>query len=540
MSSKNKTKLKKPSYIPSQRFLSQKGYGILKDGNKEWIDYFIDFLTVSPKLNPSSPGSTNVKSFPVYRENSKKLYIPRALGFELFGQSTDNSLHTGIDCSENLKFLGNLRQEQMKPVDAFIKASADPSQKGGIISLGCGQGKTVCALYSLCILGKKTLIICHKEFLLNQWKERISQFIPTARIGMIKAQILKTKDCDIVLGSLKSLSMKEYDQQIFQDFGTVIVDECHHISAEVFVQALPKVTAPIFLGLSATLDRKDGLRKVFEWFLGKVVNDIVERSDKQLSIKMVKYFDTDSEYGIERVIWGGKLNTSAMISDICAYEPRVTRIIEEYTQLIRKEPGRKTLVLSGRREHLNMLKNEFIDNGYKSIGYYVGGMKEAELKLSESCDIILATYSMASEGMDIPILNTLILASPIGDIEQAVGRIQRQKAHERVYEPYIIEIWDQYSIFQNQGLRHMKFYKKNGYSFIKDTDASNMNNNSNNSNNCNNCNNNSENKSDQEDESEDESNSDSEEKQKKVGYNKSKSTNKNANYNYKYDFICDD
>jgi superfamily II DNA or RNA helicase len=95
-------------------------------------------------------------------------------------------------------------------------------------------------------------------------------------------------------------------------------------------------------------------------------------------------------------------------------------------------------------------------------------MKELDLKRSESRDVILATYSMAAEGMDIPVLNTLILASPIGDIEQAVGRIQRQKPNERKYVPYIIEMWDQYSLFQTQGLRHIKFYKKNGYSFVSD------------------------------------------------------------------------
>jgi hypothetical protein len=472
MAEKQKTpKPRKPDYIPSPRILSQKGYAILKEGNQEWVDYFIDFLTVTPKINPDAPGAQNVKSFPVYRENSKKLYIPRALGFELFGAPTENILHQGINCSDRLKFQGSLRPEQMKPVNAFLEAVADPRKQGGIISLACGGGKTVCALYATCALGGKALIICHKEFLLNQWKERIAQFIPTARVGLIKAQTLRTADCDIVLASLQSVSMKDYDSKIFEDFKLVIIDEAHHISAEVFVQALPKVTAPVFLGLSATLNRKDGLRKVFEWFLGKVVNEIVLRTDKELLVKMVKYYDTSPEYGLEKTLWNGKRNSAAMISDVCAYEPRITRIVEEYSELLKKEPGRKTLILSGRREHLNMIENELIDAGHKSIGYYVGGMKENALKQSETRDIILATYSMAAEGMDIPVLNTLILASPIGDIEQAVGRIQRQKPNERKYVPYIIEMWDQYSLFQTQGLRHIKFYKKNGYSFVSDNSS---------------------------------------------------------------------
>ena len=462
------SKLQKVPYIPSYRSLSQKGYGILKEGNKELVEYFTNYLTVTPKVNPESPAAGNVKSFSVYRENSKKLYIPRALGFELFGDPTENTLHKGIDCSERLKFQGDLRPEQLKVTQSFLDAVENPRKRGGIISLQCGGGKTVCALYVICKLGGKALIICHKEFLLNQWKERIAQFIPTARVGLIKAQVINTENCDIVLASLQSLSMKTYDSKLFEEYMTVIVDECHHISAEVFVQALPKVTVPVFLGLSATLERKDGLRKVFEWFLGKVVNKTIKRTDKDLLVKMVKYFDLQSDYGVEKFLWNGKLNVTAMISDICEYEPRNIRIVDEYEELIKKEPERKTLILSGRREQLKTLENILIDRGYRSIGYYVGGMKEADLKKSESRDIILATYSMAAEGMDIPVLNTLILASSIGDIEQAVGRIQRQKAHERKYVPYIIEMWDQYSLFQTQGLRHIRFYKKNGYSFVSE------------------------------------------------------------------------
>jgi superfamily II DNA or RNA helicase len=470
-------KLPRPTQIPKLRFLSHKGYAILKDSSDttEWISYLTQYLTVTPKVNPTAPGASNIRSFPVYRENTTKIYIPRALGFELFGLPTVNTLHQGVDCSEHLIFNGNLRTEQEAPVNAFLKAANDPFRKGGIISLPCGGGKTACALNIACALGKKTLVICHKEFLMNQWKERIQQFIPTARVGLIKAKTVRVKDCDIVLGSLQSISMKEYDSSIFEEFGFICFDEVHHLSAEVFVQAFPKVTSQVFLGLSATLDRKDGLRKVFEWFIGKVVNELVVRTDKALLVKMVKYFDTDSSYGVEKLLWSGQKNTAAMITDICEYEPRIQCIINEYEELLNKEPERKTLILSGRRNHLEMIENALIDRGHTSIGYYVGGMKEADLKKSETRTIILATYSMAAEGMDIPVLNTLILASPIGDIEQSVGRIQRQKPHERKYVPYIIDMWDQYSSFQMQGLRHIKFYKKNGYSFVNTNTNTNTN-----------------------------------------------------------------
>jgi superfamily II DNA or RNA helicase len=527
----------------------------------------------------------------------------------------------GIDCSECLIFKGSLRPEQQKPVNNFLEAAADERRKGGIISLQCGGGKTICALNIICELKKKTLIICHKEFLLNQWRERIMEFIPTASVGLIKAKTIKTKGCDIVLASLQSLATKDYDSEIFEDFGLVVVDEClpytqqivsgigsikigmlykmwknkeplpkilsynettkqfeynkityawektnpnllkisygnsnfkctynhkvltldgykeasqlkvddllmcniqndlqnygtvkittiekvdtneysynnyvydievennhnficsyesnigpivhncHHMSAEVFVQALPKVTASVFLGLSATLNRKDGLRKVFEWFLGKVVNEIIPRIDKELIVKMVKFSGSPPDYGVEKHMWNGKRNCPGMITDICNCTERIEAIVNEYEILLSDEPDRKTLILSGRREHLKSIENELIDRGHMSIGYYVGGMREEDLKKSESADIILATFAMASEGMDIASLNTLILASPVSDIEQSVGRVQRQKPHERKYVPYIIDIWDQYSMFIQQGIQHMKFYKKNGYTILND------------------------------------------------------------------------
>lgn len=102
-----------------------------------------------------------------------------------------------------------------------------------------------------------------------------------------------------------------------------------------------------------------------------------------------------------------------------------------------------------------------------TIGYYVGGMTEKSLKESESCDVILATYSMAAEGMDIPVLDTLLLASPISAIEQPIGRIQRQKPEQRKHIPYVIDFVDEFSLFAGQGRRRIAFYKKQGYD-VKD------------------------------------------------------------------------
>jgi superfamily II DNA or RNA helicase len=117
----------------------------------------------------------------------------------------------------------------------------------------------------------KTLVIVHKEFLLNQWIERIHQFLPTARVGKIQGSTVDVDNKDIVIGMLQSLSMKDYPADTFTSFGLMVIDEVHHISSEVFSCALFKVVTKYTMGLSATMNRKDGTTKVFKMFLGDVV-----------------------------------------------------------------------------------------------------------------------------------------------------------------------------------------------------------------------------------------------------------------------------
>jgi len=257
--------------------------------------------------------------------------------------------------------------------------------------------------------------------------------------------------------------MKTYSPTLFQDFGLVVSDECHHLSAEVFSQALPKVTAGVFLGLSATLDRKDGLRKVFEWYLGKPVYQNKKRTESQMIVRMVPYYDADPEYSKERMMWNGKRNVAQTLSAVCNHAPRNQVIMDELAAALKKEPARRVLILSDRRGHLKELERRIHERKLGTVGYYVGGMKEHELKESESKDIILATLAMSSEGMDIPALDTLVLASPVSAIEQPIGRIQRQKPCERKHIPLTIDIWDEFSLYINQGRRRLAFYKKNGY-----------------------------------------------------------------------------
>ena len=433
------------------------GYGIEKKTNENLVNELKEELTVTPK----NFNTTEKTKFAIYSENNKRIYIPRYYGLQKFGAPKINKLNDGLDCPD-LIFDGELRDQQKEPVNNFIEAAKDPLKMGGIISVPCGFGKTIMAVYIACYFKKKTMFVSHKDFLNQQFLESVKQFVPNAKIGKIKQRKVDVENKDFVIASLQSLAMREYDINIFKDFGLVIIDEVHHTGAEVFSKAFKYMNVKMILGLSATLNRKDGLRKVFENYIGKSVYKHVDNEKIEVNIEMHKYFDTNIDYCNNLLLWNGKPNSAAMINNICNYEKRSMFIYELIIDILKKESNRKILILSERRNQLKYFEKLF-DNTDYSIGYYIGGLSQDVLDISSKKQIILATYQMAAEGMNIPTLNTVIFASPISDIQQAIGRILREKPSERKYIPLCIDIWDQFSLFIVKGFTRIKYYKKNNY-----------------------------------------------------------------------------
>lgn len=449
--------------VAETTYLSNRGYAILKtDKNKKLIKDIKKELTVSPKIIPNGSFGT-IKEYPIYLESDNKLYMPKCYGLSKFGIPLNNNLNEGLDCP-NLIFNGTLRDIQKIPIDNFIKSAKNEEKLGGIISVPCGFGKTIMAIYISCFLKKKTLFISHKDFLNEQFISSVKDFVPTAKIGKIKQSIIDVKDKDIVIATLQSLAIRDYDSSIFKDFGLVIVDECHHIASEVFSRAFRKMNIRFTLGLSATLNRKDGLRKVFEWYLGKSVYDFkIDKTSADMIVHIHRYFAPAIEYSQIKTFYNGQPNIIASINNICNYKPRTLLIIEILKSILEKEKDRKVLILSERKNQLKDIENLIIENKIADYGYYIGGMKMCDLDISATKQIILATYQMSSEGLNIPTLNTLILASPISDIQQSVGRILREKKEDRKYIPITIDIYDDLSIVKNKGYKRLRFYKSNGY-----------------------------------------------------------------------------
>jgi len=440
--------------------ISINGYGIPKQNNEELIATLKEELTMKPNVN-FSLGGTEQKLFPIYMENDKKLYIPRYYGLQKFGVPDKYLLHEGLTC-ENMVFEGQLREQQLEPVNNFIKAATDPLRRGGIISVPCGFGKTIMSVYIACHFQKKTMFVSHKDFLNQQFLETVQKFVPKAKIGIIKQSKVDVDGKEFVIASLQSLAMRDYDINIFKQFGLVIIDEVHHLGAEVFSRAFNKMNAPMILGLSATLNRKDGMRKVFEYYIGKSVYKLVKKEKIDVSVEIHKYFNPDTAYSRNQLLWNGKPNSAAMINNICSFVPRLQYIIQVLKRVLTNEPDRKVLILSERRGQLNAIEKMISDMNL-TIGYYVGGLSQKELDISAEKQIILATYQMAAEGMNIPSLNTVIFASPISDIQQSIGRILREKPNERRYTPLCIDIWDEFSMFIRKGYTRIKYYESHDY-----------------------------------------------------------------------------
>ena len=350
-----------------------------------------------------------------------------------------------------VRFVGRLRAStnQLEAYDSALRAGH------GILALPCGFGKTVLALALSARLGYRTMIIVHKEFLANQWRERIAEFCPGARVGVVQQNKKEIDGCDYVIAMLQSLSMKEYSFSDFDSIGTVIIDEAHHICARTFSQSLFKLCPRHIFGLSATPERKDGLTRVLKWFCGDIVYSAERKAQKGVEVYNVS-FDHSSFRDPPPTMRNGKVSLSTMITSLTEIRERNARLVEIVREASRGT--RKVLVLSDRRRHCEFLAQCFPTDS----GLYMGGMKAQDLQESSTKKIIIATYSLAHEGLDIPALDTVVLSTPKSDIVQSIGRIMRETKGKK-NNPRIYDFKDEWGLLGAMHWKRLKVYRQSGF-----------------------------------------------------------------------------
>ena len=422
-------------------------------------------------------GGQTPEPYLAFVEDEDIISVPRFYGTTRWGPPHVNE--TVIGHTLTAGFVGDLNQIQEIAVRTTVE-TLQATPHGGILVLPCGYGKTVCAINIMSRIQRRTLVLVHKSFLVTQWQQRIATFLPHATVGKIQQNIVDA-DADIVVGMIQSFSKREYPQRIRESFGFIVIDEAyastapyilsswpltfysvfvlnrHHMSAPIFSRALRNVPAKYILGLSATPERKDGMTPLLHHSMGPICYRI-ERSPEHTLVSCLLY-----EEGTRREIQypNGNLALQLMLNQL-AIDPIRNNIIAERIVECRQN-DRHIIVLTDRCVQLDCLTDMLLAKGVAAsqISKYIGSTPASERDRAAERPIILSTYSMAKEGLDIPRLDTLVLATPKGDIVQASGRVQRQ--HSTKKTPLIIDVIDTYSIFEKLRWKRWRHYKKEDF-----------------------------------------------------------------------------
>jgi superfamily II DNA or RNA helicase len=212
----------------------------------------------------------------------------------------------------------------------------------------------------------------------------------------------------------------------------LVLSNCHHIAAETFSTIFDKVTTKYAMGISATVSRKDGLTKVLHHHLGPLVVDVQSDTNDRTATVFVLDYD---------VAPAGRTPVEK-ITSLVVDERRNSGILVALERLCQQDQNneRKLLVLSERREHAASISRQLTERAPgKSVGLYLGGMKNEVLEVEKNKDIVCSTYTMFGEGISVKQLNTLIMLTPKSDVCQIMGRIFRQRHSLRAW---IVDIVD--------------------------------------------------------------------------------------------------
>ena len=336
------------------------------------------------------------------------------------------------------KFTGELRPEQKKAVKALAEHDM------GILSATTAFGKTVVGAWIIAKRKTNTLILVHRQQLMDQWKERLSVFlnIPVKEIGLVGSGKSKVGG-KVHIAMLQSLFRKGEVKDLVQEYGQIIVDECHHISAFSFEQVMKQVKAKYILGLTATPLRKDGHHPIIIMQCGPIRHQVSAKDavKERPFDHVVKLRYTDFSMPGE----GKDFHISQLYSELAKDPGRNEMILGDVSAAMNE--GRNPLILTERTQHTDYLADRLKEAG-KNVIVLKGGMGRKEhrdvFEQVRSDDgkerVIIATGRYIGEGFDDSRLDTLFLAMPIswqGTLQQYVGRLHRihdGKTVVRVYD----------------------------------------------------------------------------------------------------------
>ena len=372
----------------------------------------------------------------------------------------------------NAKFIGTLKPEQQAAVDALLKYDT------GVLSASTAFGKTVVAAYLIAKRSVNTLILVHLKELLYQWIERLNTFLDVSveDIGQIGGG--KRKPTGIVdVATIQSLSRKGEVDDVVANYGYLIVDECHHISARSFEIAARQCKAKYVTGLSATVTRKDGHHPIIFMNCGSVRYKVDDKKQatarpfahkvivRENNFRMPKSFEADRHTAIQEIY-------KALLRS----DERNQMIVVDVMKAISN--NRFPVILTERKEHIEKLKSLLKDK-IQNLIVMKGGMgkkqRQTAISVLESLPdyaekALLATGRYLGEGFDDERLDTLFLTLPIswrGTLSQYAGRLHRVRDSKKeviIYDYVDLNVPVLGRMFE----RRIKGYRSIGYEIEDD------------------------------------------------------------------------
>ncbi len=368
-----------------------------------------------------------------------------------------------IDCT----FTGELRPEQEPAAAEMLR------HDNGILAATTAFGKTVIAIYLLAMRGVNTLILVHRRQLLDQWVAQLQNFLDIAPENIGRIGSGKRKPTGIIdIGTIQSLSKKGVVDDIVGEYGHIIVDECHHISAPSFEIVARQSKARYVTGLSATVVRKDGHHPIIYMNCGPIRYKVDPRKQAASRPFTHKVITRKTAFNLPLTRVGtDSLKMHDLYDALSVDGKRNQMIVDDILQSL--EEKRSPLVLTERREHLETL-TKLLSPHAKNILVFKGGMgkkqrQALEEKLQSIPDheerIIVATGRYLGEGFDDARLDTLFLTLPIswkGTLAQYTGRLHR--SHDMKKEVIIYDYADlNVPMLAKMYARRLHGYKTIGY-----------------------------------------------------------------------------
>jgi superfamily II DNA or RNA helicase/very-short-patch-repair endonuclease len=340
------------------------------------------------------------------------------------------------------KFHGELRQEQKTAADAILR------HETGVLAATTAFGKTVVAAWLIAQRGVNALVLVHRRQLLDQWVDRLSTFldVPAKAIGRIGGgRSRPTGRIDV--GIIQSLVRKGVVADLVADYGHVIIDECHHLSAHSFEQVARQAKARFVLGLSATVARKDGHHPIIFMQCGPVRHQVNARA--QAASRPFEHFVLVQPTAFQPARNPDpdkRIEFQTLYQELIDDQARTRRICEDVIDSVRN--GRSPLILTERNDHLDRFEKELATRVDHVVVLRAGMGKKQRQAINERLAaiprqqgrVILATGKYVGEGFDDPRLDTLFLTLPVswrGTVAQYAGRLHRLydgKREVRIYD----------------------------------------------------------------------------------------------------------